>query len=203
MPVALPYPVSWVLDFEFVARDGEHPEVVCLVAHELTSGRWVRVWRGEFSAPPLPVDAHTLLVGYSAAAEWSCFIALGWPMPARCIDLYAEFTRITNGAFAGKRFPSLLAAAHYSIDTMAADHKGAMRDLILTGGPWSEDQQREILDYCAALEAPITATKICAGRISPVWRSVRGTVIPQKSTNSFSPARWVWRITKSRRPRQA
>ena len=150
MPEALPYTAIWVLDFEFIARDGEHPEVVCLVAYDLVSGRWVRLWRGDFAAPPFPVDERTLFVGYSAAAEWSCFIALGWPMPPRCIDLYAEFTRVTNGAFEGKLFPSLLAAAaHYGIDTMGADQKGKMRDLILSGGPWSESERCDILHYCA------------------------------------------------------
>ncbi len=150
-PSALSYAAIWALDFEFIARDGEHPEVVCLVAHDLIGGRWVRVWQGDFAAPPFALGADTLFVGYSAAAEWSCFIALGWPMPARCIDLYAEFTRVTNGAFDGKMFPSLLAAAaHFGIATTDADHKGAMRDLILSGGPWNAEQKREILDYCAA-----------------------------------------------------
>jgi hypothetical protein len=150
-PGGLPYAAIWALDFEFIARDGERPEVVCLVANDLIGGRWVRVWQGGFTAPPFSLAADTLFVGYSAAAEWSCFIALGWPMPARCIDLYAEFTRVTNGAFDGKMFPSLLAAAaHFGIATTDADHKGAMRDLILSGGPWNAEQQRAILGYCAA-----------------------------------------------------
>lgn len=150
MPVTLPYPAIWVLDFEFIARDGEHPVVVCLVAHDLVSGRWVQVWQGGFADPPFPLDESTLFVGYAAAAEWSCFLALGWPMPARCLDLFAEFTRVTNGASDGKLFPSLLAAAaHYHINTLGADHKGAMRDLILAGGPWDEREQRDILHYCA------------------------------------------------------
>jgi hypothetical protein len=149
--VNLPYKAIWALDFEFIARDGEHPEVVCLVAHDLVSGGWVRLWRGGFSEPPFSLADDSLFVGYSAAAEWSCFIALGWSMPARCIDLYAEFKRINNGAFEGKIFPSLLAAASsFGISTTDADHKGAMRDLILSGGPWSEAQRQEILDYCAA-----------------------------------------------------
>lgn len=147
----LPYTAIWVLDFEFIARDGEHPVVVCLAAHDLVSGHWVQCWQGDFSGPPFPLDANVLLVGYSAAAEWSCFIALGWPMPGRCVDLYAEFTRVTNGAFDAKLFPSLLAAAaHYGINTMAADQKGAMRDLILAGGPWCASEQQSILHYCAA-----------------------------------------------------
>jgi hypothetical protein len=150
MPATLPYAAIWVLDFEFIARDGEHPVVVCLVAHDLISGHWVRVWQGGFTAPPFSLDKGTLFVGYSAAAEWSCFSALGWAMPARCIDLFAEFTRVTNGAFDGKLFPSLLsAAAHYGIETMGADHKGDMRDLILSGGPWSEHERQDILHYCA------------------------------------------------------
>lgn len=150
MFITLPYTAIWVLDFEFVARDGEHPEVVCLAAHEIVSDHWVSVWRGEFSSPPFPLDEQTLFVGFAAAAEWSCFIALGWPMPSRCIDLFAEFIRIRNGAFDGKRWPSLIAATnHFGINVMDADHKGAMRDLILTGGPWTDAQKQEILDYCA------------------------------------------------------
>lgn len=150
MLATLPYLAIWVLDFEFIARDGEHPEVVCLAARDLVSGRELRVWQGGFTAPPFRLDETSLFVGYSAAAEWSCFIALGWPMPARCIDLYAEFCNIVNGAVDGKLFPSLIAAAHhYGIDTMAAVHKEAMRDLILSGGPWSATEKTDILHYCA------------------------------------------------------
>lgn len=120
-----------------------------MVAHERVTDRWVRVWRGGFSVPPFPLDDRTLLVAFSAAAEWSCFIQLGWPMPARCIDLYVEFIRILNGSREGKLFPSLLSsAASFGIDTMAADHKGAMRDLVMTGGPWTPAEQVEILHYC-------------------------------------------------------
>lgn len=145
------YKAIWALDFEFIAREGENPVVVCLVAHEILSDSWVRVWKDQFSDPPFPLGPETLLVAYSAAAEWSSFLALGWPMPSRCIDLYAEFKRVMNGAFDERIFPSLLAAAsHYGIPTTDADHKSAMRDLIIAGGPWSPEEQQEILDYCAA-----------------------------------------------------
>lgn len=154
---ALPYQAIWVLDFEFVAHDGEHPVPVCMVGHELISGRWVRLWQGDFAEPPFTLDESTLFVAFSAAAEWSCFIALGWPMPARCIDLYAEFIRSQNGAHDDHWYPSLLStAAFFGIDTMGTDHKGAMRDLILGGGPWSPAQQTDILKYCAADVAATT-----------------------------------------------
>jgi DNA polymerase-1 len=144
------YKNIWILDFEFLARGGEHPEVVCMVAYNIIGGQWVYLWYEETVDPPFTLDEHTLFVGYSAAAEWSCFIALNWPMPSRCIDLYAEFSRITNGAHDGKLFPSLLAAAkHYGISTAGADHKDSMRDLILRGGPWDQAEQRSILHYCA------------------------------------------------------
>jgi len=87
----------WVLDFEFVAQHGEHPEVVCLVAHDLVSGAWIKLWNGEFGDPPFSLGAECLFVAFSAAAKWSCFLTLGWPMPQRCIDLYPEFIRIHNG----------------------------------------------------------------------------------------------------------
>jgi DNA polymerase-1 len=189
---ALPYTAIWVLDFEFIARDGEHPVVVCLVANDLVSGDWVRVWQGDFTAPPFSLAADTLFIGYSAAAEWSCFIALGWPMPARCIDLYAEFTRVTNGTFDGKLFPGLLAAAaHYGINTMAADEKGAMRDLILSGGPWSTSEQQDILHYCAA-DVRVTADLFRAmlPQLVQSTRTLGGVLLRGRYTCAVARMEW-------------
>ena len=38
-PIELPYDEIWLHDFEYVPLPGEHPQIVCLVAHELRSGR--------------------------------------------------------------------------------------------------------------------------------------------------------------------
>ena len=35
--------------------------------------------------------------------------------------------------------------------------------------------------------------------ISPVLASMRGTPLPDETTNSFSPATWAWRIERFRR----
>ncbi|MFM2006281.1 MAG: hypothetical protein RLZZ09_1936 [Pseudomonadota bacterium] len=159
---ALPFRQIWVIDFEFVARDGEHPVVVCLVAYEIRSGQSWRIWQGDFSTPPFSLEADSLFVAYSAAAEWSCFLALGWPLPARCIDLFAEFSRITNGASDAKSFPKLLhAAGHFGITAMTVDEKDVMRDLILGGGPWSPAERQDILHYCAA-DVDVTAQLFAA-----------------------------------------
>ena len=41
----LPFAEIWLHDFEFIPKPGEHPDVVCLVAHELRSGRTLQLWR--------------------------------------------------------------------------------------------------------------------------------------------------------------
>ena len=54
-----------VADFEFVAAPGERPEPVCLVAHELRSGRRFRLWRKQFGpAPPYATGRDVLFVAY-------------------------------------------------------------------------------------------------------------------------------------------
>jgi hypothetical protein len=147
----LPYAEVWALDFEFQAPAGERPVPVCLVARELRTGRLLRLWQTELPAqPPFRTDAEALFVAYYATAELGCFLALGWPMPARVLDLYAEFRAATNGRPTPCGSGLLGALAWHGLDAMAADEKGAMRDLVLRGGPWSEGERRAILAYCQA-----------------------------------------------------
>ena len=42
-------------------------------------------------SPPYPTGPGSLFVAYYASAELGCHLALGWPLPARVLDLYAEF----------------------------------------------------------------------------------------------------------------
>ena len=96
----LPFREVWLVDFEYVARPGDRPEPVCLVARELRSGRLVRVWRdelGQMGQPPYPLDPSALFIAYFATAELDCHLALGWPMPARILNLYVEHRAVTNG----------------------------------------------------------------------------------------------------------
>ena len=93
-----PFREAWAIDFEFEVGAGERPVPVCLCARELRSGRELRVWRNEFGTlPPYSIDADSLFVGYYASAELGCHLALGWPMPARILDLFIEFRNATNG----------------------------------------------------------------------------------------------------------
>src|SRR5215471_7639187 len=89
----------WAIDFEYTQPEGSRPTPLCLVGRELLSGHLVRCWLNgsTLASPPFSTDAQTLIVAYYASAEMSCFLALGWPFPARLLDLYAEFRNVTNG----------------------------------------------------------------------------------------------------------
>ena len=146
----LPFDEIWAADFEYEAKSGARPSPVCMVAKELISGRAVRLWRGEFGPePPFRIDARALFVAWYAPAELSCFLALGWPLPARILDLYAEFRVKTNGLSLPLGRSLLSALSYHGIPSITSDEKKSMRDLVLRGGPWTDSERRDILDYCA------------------------------------------------------
>jgi hypothetical protein len=145
----------WVHDFEFSAPDGERPAVICLVARELRSGRTMRFWREELLAmqrPPYPVDDECLFVAFYASAEMSCHLALGWPLPSRVLDLFAEFRNLTNGItlpkVGGKANSLLCALAFFGINGIGFEEKEEMRQLAIRGGPWNTEEQAALLNYC-------------------------------------------------------
>ena len=145
----------FVVDFEFTTEPqgtpGERPVPLCLVAREVISGRVIRLWRDEFgSEPPYPIDESTLIVAYYASAEMGCHLALGWPMPARVLDLYAEFRQRTNGLIlpAGKGL--LGASVYFGLDHMDAAEKTDMRDLAIKWfqAPRTAQNRTDLIDYC-------------------------------------------------------
>lgn len=141
------------LDTEFTPVVGGHLIPVCLVGHELNSGTRIRLWHDELGPePPFPTDDRTLYVAYMAAAEIGFFLACGWPVPARVLDLYVEFRNLTNKALPkhlGRQPAGLLdALRHFDIEGIAAGEKETMHDLLVRGGPWTEQEKLDILDYC-------------------------------------------------------
>lgn len=149
----------WAADFEFIQPPGSRVDrVVCLVARDLISGETVRLFEDDLRRahqPPFPTGPDDLFVAYFASAELSCFLALNWPSPPNILDLFAEFRAETNGLPTTAGNSLLGACAHFGVDTMGAEDKTAMRDLILAGGPWSRSERRKILDYC---EGDVDAT---------------------------------------------
>jgi hypothetical protein len=73
---------------------------------------------------------------------------VGWPQPARVLDLYVEFRNRTNGLQTPSGWGLLGALAYFGLDGIGALEKDAMRDLILRGGPWSTGERFSILNYC-------------------------------------------------------
>lgn len=141
----------WCVDFEFHAPAGERPEPICLVAHEFRSGRTVRLEWNELrfrSGPPFPIGPNALFVAYYASAELGCFKVLGWPMPARVLDLYVEFKRLTSGVTVPCGRGLLGALAYYGIGGIGIVEKDEMRELAMRGGPFSAEERRALVEYC-------------------------------------------------------
>jgi hypothetical protein len=140
----------WLWDFEFTAPAGECPTPLCAVARELRSGRLMRLWLTERASAEPPVDTgpDALFVAYYASAELGCFLALGWPMPARILDLFAEFRCLTSGLAVPCGSGLLGALASFGLDGMDAAEKEDMRQLAMRGGEYTAGERRALLDYC-------------------------------------------------------
>ena len=126
--------VSWdafdtitVLDFEFHAPSGSRPAPICVVAHEVRSGRTMRRWHDAL-ATPLPFGGpRDLVIAYYASAEIGCYLALGWPTPKNLVDLYTEFRLLSNDGEARGR--SILdACAAFGLPTMTTASVSSSRN---------------------------------------------------------------------------
>jgi DNA polymerase-1 len=97
-----------VCDFEYEVTAGEYelvdgdlPRVLCMVAYVLDENlrhvRAMRLWHGEFgTSPPFDIGPDTLFVAYSAWAEMTCFMTLGWKFPRHIFDLHTAYLALSN-----------------------------------------------------------------------------------------------------------
>jgi hypothetical protein len=146
---------TWLLDTEYATPAGETVIPVCFVAKEFFSGQLIR----QFFEPSqshdllIPTSDDALCVAYAAQAEWSCFLSLGWELPKRVLDLYAEFRNEISGRTPppGRKFydPRLLGAmGYYGFDVILAAEKKEMQERISLGHPFTAKERAAILDYC-------------------------------------------------------
>jgi hypothetical protein len=155
----------WVADTEFYGADGDLQHPVCAVFHSPITGETVRqFYPPEPPYPPCPVDLSkkTLFVAFAAQAELMTFLQLGWEMPERIIDLYVEWRHINNEEFKLKAmkaearsgdsdyspFALLGVCSMHGLHVRSAELKDQMRDIVLHGFPYTDDETRQILDYC-------------------------------------------------------
>jgi DNA polymerase I len=90
-----------VADFEYEIDDNLLPRVLCMVAHVLNENlqhvHTIRMWRGKFGkTPPFDIGDDTLFVAYSAWAEMTCFLTLGWQFPVHIFDLHTAYLAASN-----------------------------------------------------------------------------------------------------------
>lgn len=148
-----------LVDFEFCAPPGEPPHPICMVSIEYHSGRTRRIWEDELLAstsPPFDTGEDSLLVAYYASAEIGCFLSLGWGPPANILDLYTEFRCHTNGRMDVGNSGLLGALRYFGLPAIDVAEKDSMRDLAMRGGPWTEKEKLDLLDYC---ESDVVALK--------------------------------------------
>src|SRR5262249_33475639 len=145
------FPRIWCVDFEFTAGPGERPRPLCVVARECRTGAVRRLWLADGAppAPPYGTAPASLFAAHYASAEFGCHLALGWPMPARVLDLYAEFRCHTSGRGTPANSYGLLGAlTHFGLDGLSVTEKTEMRDLAQRGGPYAPEEQAALTDYC-------------------------------------------------------
>src|SRR5258705_5233374 len=155
MPISnlydLPFEEIWLHDFEFVALPGERPDVVCLAAQELRSGRTIQLWRDELGkVPPYRTDDKVLFVNFVANAEMACHLALGWPVPAKVLDLNPAFRNLTSGRHAPEGRGLIGMLRYFGLDAIDAKRKDAMQKRVMQGPPFSPEERERILAYCAS-----------------------------------------------------
>ena len=157
IPIELPFKEIWLHDFEFVSQPGKHPDVVCLVAHELRSGQTLRLWRDDLgSQPPYQTDCDVLFVSFIANAECACHLAIGWPLPANVLDLSPAFRNLTNGRSTPEGKGLLGALRYFGLDAIGTKKKDAMQKRVMQGWPFTPAEREQILAYC---ESDVVALK--------------------------------------------
>ncbi|HSY66714.1 MAG TPA: DNA polymerase [Terriglobales bacterium] len=163
MSTLRPYGFNRVItiDTEFRLDEDYRQHVVCLVAHDWPSGCISRLWLddNQNQAFQLPCDEDTLWVSFVAVAELRSMLGLHHPLPKRVLDLYAENRWLCNiqespSERARKKdensFSLVATLRRFGCDSMAAEEKEEMIELILRGGPYAAQQELDILDYCEA-----------------------------------------------------
>jgi hypothetical protein len=192
----------WCVVFEFERPPGERPTPLALTAREYRSGQQVRLVGHELAGPepPYPLGPHALFMAYDAPAALGCHLSLGWPMPARVLDLHAEFRRATSGLLEPGKYDLAAALEHYSL---AGEGVDGLEKLLVTMLP-RLDLPRAVLvrgRYTAAV-ARMEATGIpldqaAYERLRDGWQGVRERLIERVDRDydvfrggKFQPRRW-------------
>jgi hypothetical protein len=149
-----------IVDFEYEIEAAGLPRVLCMVVYVLNESlqhvRTIRMWRGEFgSTPPFNIAPDALFVAYSAWAELTCFMVLGWRFPVHVFDLHTAYLAASNILLpynpdeVKKRQRKGLSDAcrAYGIEGWENIDKPAIAKAIAEGR-WREYGKEAVLNYC-------------------------------------------------------
>ena len=132
--------------------------MVCGVFHDLDTGQTIRLGgqtaqlaRDQLTdRPPYDIGPDTLVVCFVANAEMACHLSLGWPIPKNILDLSLGFKCHVNGKGIPRKNQRLIGALQYfGLSSIAPKRKDAMRERIMKGWPFTAEELKQILDYCA------------------------------------------------------
>jgi hypothetical protein len=77
-------------------------------------------------------------------------LALGWPLPARVLDLSPAFRNLTNGLSTPEGKGLIGALRYYGLDAIGTKQKDAARKRVMQGWPFTTEEREWILTYCAS-----------------------------------------------------
>jgi DNA polymerase-1 len=136
--------VTWDSEFQ-TEPAGRRPAPVSVAWRDLRSRREGCLFRGEFGPePPFPIDEETLMVCYYASAEHGTSLALGWPRAPHTLDLFIEFSNLTNGLPLPHGRGLVGAMTYFGL--MYPGDKGRMIPIINRGN-WVSEDVAEIKRY--------------------------------------------------------
>jgi hypothetical protein len=146
-PELAPYRRVLFEDFEYATSAGDRPRPVCRTLIDWRSGSVERSWLWGETSPHTDPSADDLYVSYHVPAELCCRLVLGWPLPPNVIDLCVEYKRLMNGHGNGMGRGLLAALLSHGIDAAQFADKHDMQMLAARGGPYSDRQRADLLDY--------------------------------------------------------
>ena len=113
-------------------------------------------------------------MAYYASAEMGCHLALDWDLPNFILDLFSEFRCRTNGLKLLVRNNLLGALSIHGLEHIPLTKKKEMRELALRGGPYSDKEQADLLDYCQTdVDALVALLPEMAPKISIDYALIR------------------------------
>jgi hypothetical protein len=187
-------------DFEYEVPDGGLPNPLCFVGHELDENlrhvRTIRQWRDDFGPkPPFDTGPDTLFVAYSAQAEMTCFLMIGWPFPEHIFDQHTAYLAASNvllpyepekekraqqkKAQRGKRLPDACRA--YGIEGWERIDKDDIARSIGEGTWRGKYSPQDVFTYCE--EDVANSVKLLRKQLQPLLTLTGRVLLPAANTD--------------------